>query len=132
MRVITVKQTVRIAGILIGFLGLVAVLYSAVGKRWQLAPLTFRMGYGLIGLYFLYVGYLSCRRFSPSALRHVCGIAAYLLLGSIYPMNLLSELPALLGFMALYVWWLSVFCLYRWLSTYLLKLLFGSVSVQAR
>lgn len=77
----TAKITVRVVGTLVGIYGVLswagALLLLGVGGTQEAALLILLTIPLLLGVYCLYVGYLTWWRFSPIAVRHVCGAVGY-------------------------------------------------------
>ncbi len=93
----------------------------------------FIIGFGvltiLFGLYFCYIGFLGWFRFSPLAVRHIVGILALCLFGSISEAVRHFESAAAPGRSALYplcslAGALLVYLLYRWVVSYCCRYLF--------
>lgn len=80
-----------------------------------------------LGLYLVYVGYLTWFRFSPLAIRHICGVIAFYLLGVVQVVLDIfvgSQLSVASGIIALFSL-IAVICLYCWAFKYYNRLLFG-------
>ena len=81
-----------------------------------------------LGLYLLYVGYLIWWRFSPLAIRHICGVIAFYSLGifQIFVEWLTGpQLSVVSGIISLFSL-IGVFCFYRWAFKYFTRFMFGN------
>lgn len=81
-----------------------------------------------LGLYLFYVSFLIWWRFSPLAIRHICGVIAFFSLGIIQifvEWVTGSQLSVASGIISLFSL-IAVFCLYRWASKYFTRMIFGN------
>ena len=120
----------RASGLLTALLGLANLCYCApvflTGENWVIVMMGFL--FVVLGLYLLYVGYLTWRRFSPLAIRHICGVIAFYLLASVQiAMDHLNSPQWLTesGIVSL-VCLISAFIFYRWAAKHFIQKIFGN------
>lgn len=120
------KVVVRIVGTLFGLLGLgmlgfdLRLFYRSVAERngWSIMFMTIAL---MTIIYLIYVAYLVWLRFSPRAVRHVCGALGFCVLAFLVP-NRAPEAPwAVFAFVGCLV---VIYIGYRIASVCLCRLLF--------
>ena len=129
MKTTTAILLFRVSGLLTALLG-IANLCCAPAFLTDKNSAMVMLGFLFIflGLYLLYVGYLTWRRFSPLAIRHVCGVIAFYLLAGVQIAMDYSNSPHWLtesGIVSL-VCLIGAFIFYRWASKHFVQKIFGS------
>lgn len=128
MKLTVVKHCLRIAGTIIGLIGILMLSMGAVlvwrAVREEGSMMIFFSGFAaVLGAYLVYVGYLTWFRFTSHAVRHICGTLAFFLLTMVGAPS--REIDPLLGgfiFVALLV---AAYTGYRVASGRLNRLLFA-------
>lgn len=130
MRLTIAKIVLRVVGTLAGLLGLGMLcvtpfmVYHSITERngWMILLAVFPLA---VAIYFIYVAYLAWFRFSPLAVRHICGalgIYVLMLVTKLFDASRNSETPwtafAFLGCLV------AVYFAYRTASNRLSRLLF--------
>lgn len=117
-----------------GIFGPGFIVAIATSRHTTAPVIVFRILFGLLGFYLFYVGYLSWRKFSPLAVRHVCGTCTVLLFGALAGgLEDMAKSPhsEAAGILAV-IWCLSMAWFYRCITAYLTERLFGTAMVKHR